>query len=142
MNTIQPRWEHFQHQTAVGIRGIGNSKAEAFAQAGLALCALVTDLTSIDPQQETDVGCEESDTELLFIDWLNGLIHEMVTQRMLFSQLDVFIVGPQLIGKIRGENIDIDRHRPKVEIKGATFDELKVCQVEDGTWLAQCVIEV
>jgi tRNA nucleotidyltransferase (CCA-adding enzyme) len=29
-----------------------------------------------------------------------------------------------------------------VEIKGATFTELKVGQDEQGRWLAQCVVDV
>lgn len=141
MNTTHPRWEHFQHQTEVGIRGMGGSKAEAFAQAGIALSAIVTDPALINPLQEVDIVCEEADEELLFIDWLNALIQQMTNQRMLFGIFEVYIVGPQLIARMRGEPIEIGRHRPKVEIKGASLTALKVCQRDDGTWLTQCVIE-
>lgn len=141
MNTTHPCWEHFQHQTEVGIRGIGGSKAEAFAQAGIALSAMVTDPALINPVQEVDVVCEEADEELLFIDWLNALIQQMTNRRMLFGIFEVYIVGPQLIARMRGEPIEIGRHRPKVEIKGASLTALKVRQRNDGTWLTQCVIE-
>jgi len=41
-----------------------------------------------------------------------------------------------------GEPIDVERHRPTVEIKGATFTELAVRRNSDGFWLAQCVVDV
>ena len=33
-------------------------------------------------------------------------------------------------------------HRPAVEVKGATFTELAVRQQTDGSWIAQCVVDV
>jgi len=41
------RWEHFPHDADVGVRGYGTTKAEAFEQAALALCAVVTDPASV-----------------------------------------------------------------------------------------------
>ena len=40
------------------------------------------------------------------------------------------------------EEIDIARHQPTVEVKGATYTELKVVQETDANWLAQCVVDV
>jgi tRNA nucleotidyltransferase (CCA-adding enzyme) len=41
-----------------------------------------------------------------------------------------------------GEAVDAERHQPAVEIKGATYTELKVAQRDHGDWLAQCVVDV
>ena len=40
-----------------------------------------------------------------------------------------------------GEAVDIDRHEPAVEIKGATLTALQVSESPDG-WRAQCVVDV
>jgi SHS2 domain-containing protein len=37
--------------------------------------------------------------------------------------------------------VDIARHQPAVEIKGATYTSLRVAQ-EDGAWVAQTVVDV
>ncbi|MDH3407301.1 MAG: archease, partial [Gammaproteobacteria bacterium] len=34
------RWEHFPHEADMGIRGIGNTRDEAFEQAALAMTAI------------------------------------------------------------------------------------------------------
>jgi SHS2 domain-containing protein len=38
--------------------------------------------------------------------------------------------------------VDVARHQPAVEVKGATFTELKVRRTDQGEWLAQCVVDV
>jgi len=38
--------------------------------------------------------------------------------------------------------VDIARHRPAVEVKGATYTALRVAQEADGAWVAQCVVDV
>ena len=136
-------WEHFEHQADMGVRGIGRDMAEAFAQAALAMTAIITDPAGVRPEQNVRLKCREADPELLFVDWLNQVIYAMATQRMLFSHFDVHIGGNgELQAEIRGEAVDRVRHAPAVEIKGATFTELAVKQQADGSWVAQCVVDV
>lgn len=136
-------WEHFEHRADMGVRGIGRDMAEAFAQAALAMTAIITDPAGVHPEQGIRLACSEADPELLFVDWLNRVIFEMATRRMLFSHFDVHISGNgELQAEIRGEAVDRTRHTPAVEIKGATFTELAVQHQADGSWVAQCVVDV
>lgn len=138
----QPRWEHFPHDADMGIRGYGATPAEAFEQAALALTGVITDLDSVDPSQQVEVQCEVDDQEVLFVDWLNAIIYEMATRRMLFSKFEVTLEGPRLQGKLWGEAVVVEKHHPAVEVKGATFTCLRVAHEADGRWLAQCVVDV
>jgi SHS2 domain-containing protein len=136
-------WEHFEHRADMGVRGFGHDMAQAFAQAALAMTAIITDPAGVRPDHLIHVTCSETDPELLFVDWLNRLIFEMATRGMLFSRFDVHIGdNGELQADIRGEALDRTRHTPAVEIKGATFTELSVRQLTDGRWLAQCVVDV
>jgi SHS2 domain-containing protein len=136
------RWEHFSHQADIGVRGIGASKEAAFEQAGLALTAVITDLKALNATDVVEVTCEAPDDELLFVDWLNAIVYEMATRRMLFGKFHVHIGGGRLRGKLWGQPVDIARHQPAVEVKGATYTELRVQRREDGAWIAQCVVDV
>ena len=42
---------------------------------------------------------------------------------------------------IADEPVDLDRHHPAAEIKGATFTEIRVAS-KKGRWVAQCVVDV
>ena len=135
-------WEHFPHQADMGVRGIGSSKEAAFEAAALALTAVVTDPKSVAPTQEVSIVAEAADDELLLVDWLNALVYEMATRKMLFSRFAVRFNNHSLQATAWGEPIEVVRHQPAVEVKGATYTELSVKQDEQGRWIAQCVVDV
>ena len=135
-------WEHFPHEADMGIRGIATSLEEAFAQAAMALTAIVTDPASIRVRETITLTAADPDRELLFVDFLNALIFEMARRHMLFSRFQVTITSDRLSATAQGETVDVARHQPAVEIKGATYTALAVKRQDDGTWLAQCVVDV
>lgn len=126
----------------MGVRGFGASKAEAFEQAALGLTAVIADPETVRPREVINVTCEAPDDELLFVDWLNALVYEMATRNMLFSRFEVHIDGQRLKGPAWGEKVDITRHQPAVEVKGATYTALRVSQDDNGNWLGQCIVDV
>ncbi len=133
---------HFIHDADIGVRGVGNSKEEAFEQAAIALTAVITDPEKVRPDELVELTCEAPDDGMLFADFLNVLIYEMATRRMLFSKFEVHIEGHKLQAKAWGEAVDVAKHEPAVEVKGATYTELAVKQDENGAWVAQCVVDV
>lgn len=135
------RWEHFPHEADMGVRGIGASREAAFEQAALALTAVITDPAAVAAEEMVEVECEAPDVELLFADWLNSLIYEMTTRGMLWSRFEVTLEGPRLHGRAWGEKVESDKHHPAVEVKGATYTELRV-EKNDGDWIAQCIVDV
>lgn len=141
MNTMKEKWQHFQHVADIGIRGYGDTAAEAFRQAAIAMTAVITEPELVDANMCIDVQCESPDIEYLFVDWLNSLVYEMATRHMLFSQYDIEITDGHLYARVCGEKIDRDKHQPVVEIKGATLTELKVKRDDNG-WMAQCIVDV
>ena len=107
-----------------------------------ALTAVITDPTSVAALRSIEVSCEAPDTELLLVNWLNALVYEMATRKMLFSRFEVSIDGEHLKAKAWGEAIDVAKHEPGVEVKGATCTALSVKQDDRGAWIAQCVVDV
>ncbi len=142
------RWEHFAHGADIGVRGEAADCAQAFAQAALALVAIVTPPHTVRERTSWAFACEAPDREILLLDWLNALIVEMSTSGVLFARFEVSIGeaagGSMLALKATawGETIDAARHDRAVEPKGATFTELRVLRDASGRWTAQCVIDV
>ncbi len=137
-------WEHFSHDADIGVRGFGSTPAEAFEQAALALTAVVT-RAQVEPHHRIDVKCEAPDIELLFVDWLNTVIYEMAVRNMLFARFDVSIEGTRLAAALWGEAVDVARHAPACEPKGATYTALRVAQddaQDGGLWSAACIVDV
>ncbi len=134
-------WEHFSHMADVGIRGVGATVEEAFAQAAVALTAAITEPAKVRYDDSVQLDFASTDLETLLFEWLNALIYEMAVRKMLFSHFQVHIDDCHLQAQAWGERVDRFRHQPAVEVKGATYTELRVAN-EGGVWVAQCIIDV
>lgn len=126
----------------MGVRGVAPTLAGAFEQAAMALTAVMLDPAEVACLEQVDIECQAPDVELLLADWLNALIYHMALRQMLFARFEVSLTATHLQGRAWGEAVDRRRHQPAVEIKGATYTELKVFQNEAGWWVAQCVVDV
>lgn len=136
------RWEHFPHQADIGVRGIGPTLAVAFEQAATAMTAVICDVDDIEPRETVDIDCAAPDDGLLLVEWLNALVLEMAAGGLLFSRFAVEVDRDRLHATAWGEPVDVARHAPAVEVKGATLTELSVNRNASGEWVAQCVVDV
>ena len=135
-------WELFPHGADVGVRGFGTTRDSAFERAACALTAVITNPAKVVANESVSLSCEAPDEELLLTEWLNALVFEMATRSMLFSHFRVRSSGTHLEGEAWGEPVDVARHEPAAEVKGATLTALRVAKGEDGRWVAQCVVDV
>ncbi len=138
---MTPRWEHYEHGADIGVRGFGVTEAQAFEQAALALTAVVADPAAVETRAKIAIECEAPDDELLLAEWLNAIVYEMATRRMLFGAFRVSLAGGRLMAEAEGETVDPARHHPAVEVKGATYTTLRVAPANGG-WIAQTVVDV
>ncbi len=135
------RWEHFAHDADIGVCGYGMTPDAAFEQAAHALTAVVTD-AEVGASMPVTIRCAAADLELLLVEWLNALVYEMAVRRMLFGRFAVRIDDTRLEATAWGEPVDVARHAPACEPKGATYTALRVARTPEGLWSAACVIDV
>jgi SHS2 domain-containing protein len=136
------RWELYSHPSDIGVRGLGATREEAFAQAALALTSVITDLGKVQPKTAVEIECKEQDGDLLFLCWLSTLLYEMDTRRMLFSRFEIQAIEGGIKATAWGEPVEVARHEPAVEVKAATYADLKAERQNNGTWIAQCIVDV
>lgn len=136
------QWEHFEHDADIGLRATASSREGLFVAMAEALTALVTDPEKVRPSEAVSIECEAPDDALLLTDWLNALIYEMATRKMLFGGWQVTIDDHVLRATASGERVDRARHEPVVEVKGATYTSLSVTRDSEGAWHGQCVVDV
>jgi len=137
-----PRWEHFSHDADIGVRGVGPTLAAAFEQAAIALTGVVTNPDRVAAAESVEIRCAADEDDLLLLDWLNAIVYEMATRRMLFSRFEVAIDDRELRAVAWGERVDAARHEPAAEVKGATFTALSVRSPAPGHWVVEDVVDV
>lgn len=135
-------WEHFHHEADIGIRGWGPDLASAFEQAALAMTAVICNPHEIRLATTIRIECEAVDDEFLLVNWIDALVYQMATRSMLFGHFQVGISDGHLVAEVSGEPIDVHRHQPAVEIKGATLTALRVYRDRVGRQVAECIVDV
>lgn len=121
---------------------MGDTLPKAFEEAAVALMAVICTPEKVQSKESVEIHCEADEKDLLFADWINALIYEMDVRKMLFCRFEVHIQNHHLWARVWGEKADPYRHELAVEVKAATFMELKVYENENNQWVAQCVVDV
>ncbi len=138
-------FEYFEVTAEVGIRAWGSTLSEAFAEAARALFELMVDTKAVRPHKTLSVELSAESLELLLADWLNRLILERDRTGCVFSEFRVTVTsaaqGFTLTGEIAGESLDRARHDPRLDVKAATYNNLRVLQQLDRV-CAECVLDI
>ena len=136
-------YELFDHTADLGLRIRADDLPTLFAEAGRALLAvIVEDVDSVRPDQSIELQLEADRLDDLFRDWLAELLYRFHAEKTLLGEFDVELDGTALAATARGEPIDADRHEIESELKAVTYHGLKVEQLEDGTWLAEVIVDI
>jgi SHS2 domain-containing protein len=114
------------------IEAYGTTLEEAFENAAKALCDTMIDLKTVKPKREIKFSIKGNDLYSLLFDWLDKVMLLLVADGLAMSQFSVEIKQHNkdylLEGAARGEPLELDRHRYKVEIKAVTYHEMEIKQ--------------
>jgi len=135
-------YEYFEHQADIGIRGKGNTLAEAFEQAALAMFEIMVDTIDLNPTESQIVEIEADNSEELLISWLSELLFLKDVENKIFSRFEISKIDENtIVAKVYGEKIDFSRHKLKLEVKAATWTQLAIKKHDNG-YIAQCLVDV
>ena len=121
------RFEYFEATADIGFKAYGKTMDEAFENAGLAIFNIISDTEGIEPSTEISFEVTSEDNVSLLYDYLEELLFYHEVEFMLFSQFHVEIDDDlHLKAKIKGEEINWNKHERKTEIKAITFHQMEV----------------
>lgn len=144
------RFKVIEHTADIGIRVSGKTLEELFENAAYGMFAQLTDIDKVQPKEKITVKVQGYDQESLLVNWLNELLYLSATKKMFFSQFKIKSISakvaeeesPQraqkteepmrLLSWVRGEKIDCKKHLCHLEIKAATYHNLKITRGKEG----------
>ncbi len=137
------KWEHYEHTADIGIRGYGRTLEESFENVAIALFDVMVDVRKVEPKEVREIEVSGKDLYALLYNFLEELLILHDTEGLVFSDFEVKIEkteeGYKLKAKAYGEPLDYEKHEPKEEVKAITYHDMKIEQLEEGTWIAQLV---
>lgn len=135
-------FEIIEHTADVGIVARGATREELFANAAIALFALMVDLAGVKEREERRVEVAAQDWGGLLVRWLSELLYYVDAEELLFRRFQILELEPfRLVAQAFGETIDRKRHRLHFGVKAVTKHMLEVRE-EDGRWRAQVLLDI
>jgi SHS2 domain-containing protein len=134
-------YQRFGHGADIGIKGIGKTLEEAFAEGARAMFDAMVDVKKVKPQKEVKIKAEAANQEELFVEFLNKLLAEADLGNLVFSKFKVVIRNNEILASAWGEELDQEKHNIKTEVKAATYSMLKIGR-ENNNYFTQCIIDV
>jgi len=125
-----------EHTADTGIKFYGETFSEIYENAAKGMSSLITDRRTVKPIKEKIFIIEGKDYEELTINWLRELHYFHQSELFLFRKFKF----NKLSGKERnftvsstafGENINLNRHKIKNEIKLVTYHKFYVKKIEN-----------
>lgn len=135
-------FEVLEHTADVGIRVHGGSLAELLKNAALALMSLITDRESVRPDEEIVFEVEAETGEELLVKMLSEILYLHEVGKMVFADAEIELTdGLKLRGRLRGEKTDTSRHELQLDIKAATYHNLKIERTNDR-FMAEIIFDI
>lgn len=126
-------YEVIEHTADIGLKIYGRDLKELFINAVTGLLSLIVDLNRVDSSAEIEVKIEEDNREELLVSWLNEFIFQFSARSFITKEINIRdIADNKVMAKIKGETIDLSKHKILSEIKAATYHELEIKEVEGG----------
>jgi SHS2 domain-containing protein len=135
-------WEHFEVEADVGVRGWGETRAVAFAQATLGVFALLVDPREVEAREQREVRAQADGPEALLVTWIDECLYVHDIEGFVVHEVEMTVCSDTLAhGLLRGEPVDPARHRLGTVVKGATYHTVAV-GVRDGRHEVRVIVDV
>lgn len=135
-------FREIEHTADLGMEVQGADSAELFSAAANGLYRLIADPSLIEPKEEIAVSASAEGWEELLHAWLCELLAQFNLKGFVGRECEIKTLDAGRVeARLKGESLDLKRHRFFTEIKGVTYHELKVWQ-ENGRWYARVIFDV
>ena len=139
---MSKRFEIIDHTADIGIRAFGESQSEAMEAAAEGLFHLIVPGAEVRAVEEEIIEVEGDDGVDLMVKWLGELLFRFDARKRVYGEFHVEMAASnKLRARVRGERLDLSRHRPQMEIKAVTYCGARVDQ-RDGRWIAEVVFDI
>jgi len=135
-------YQIFEHTADIGVRVKGGDLNELFKSAGLALFQISSRRQFIKSKKRTSFTIRQSSSSLeeLFINWLNELLSLSSAKGVIFHDIKIIELDNNKLEAV-AVGSDLINYKVDIEIKAATYHELKIEHKEAG-WIAEFILDV
>ncbi|MFH1783597.1 MAG: archease [bacterium] len=115
------------HTADIGIVAYGRTLGAVFTNAALGMFNIMTDIKKVKPTTSIRISVKASNSEELFVRWLNELLYYYSRKQIVFSMFEIKSIDERkLTAVVYGEKLKKSSIVIRREIKAATYHQLKL----------------
>ncbi len=114
---------------------------DLFCDSALALSEVMVDTKTVEPKIEETIDLSSNSLDMLLYDFLSEIVYFKDAKSLLFSKFEVKIDNLNLNAKLRGEQIDREKHSLRIDVKAVTLYRFNLHN-ENGIWRAEFVLDI
>ncbi len=138
-------YEFLPHTADIKIRAWGTTLEEAFEKAAEAFTDTTVDINTVTPKMRDELTVYGDDLEELLYNFIEELIVRLDSEGKVYSRFKTKIDREDgryvLHAEMWGENLDLNKHEPKIHVKAMTYHEMKIDK-EDGRYVIEYVLDI
>ncbi|MFW9966035.1 MAG: archease [Candidatus Thorarchaeota archaeon] len=120
-----------EHTADITIECWAPTLEEAFEEGALAALEVILDTSTVEPRNAVKINVQGIDLEELLVEWIGYLIAMIDIKSQFYSKFRVKKIeeasqGYRLSAEVWGEDIDLDRHDTRTEVKAMTYADMKI----------------
>jgi SHS2 domain-containing protein len=136
------KYEIIDHTADIGIKVYGGFLEELFVNAAYGMFDIIADLEGLKTSTSVKIELEAANTEELLVAWLDELIYNFYTKKIIFSEFKIYeLTDTKIKAEAFGKNIGDKKSRLKTEIKAATYHGLKI-EEKNRNYEVQIIFDV
>jgi SHS2 domain-containing protein len=134
-------FEVIEHTADIGIIARGSGLPALFSNAASGMLSLLIEADTLRQDVTREISLEAGDMETLMVQWLNELLYITYTEKLVLHKFDIVIDENRLAASCKGQEIELNSHIFKREIKAATYHNLRIVE-RDGEYSAQIIFDI
>lgn len=138
--TPEHGFRYHEHTADITIECWAPTLEAAFEEAALATFEVILDTSTVQPANSTDISVQGVDLQELLVEWIGRLLALIDINVYFYSKFEILGIaedseGFKLEGRAWGEDIDLERHDTRTEVKAMTYADMRIEQTSETTTL-------
>ncbi|MEO9307646.1 Protein archease [Nitrosotalea sinensis] len=136
-------YRYLEHMTDAFIEVTGDTIDEAFENAGISVVDTIIDIKSVEVKEDRTMELHADNLKSLLYNWLEEIIILTVTDGFAVKIFHVKITKNDtchLLANISGEEINVEKHHFKMEIKAPTYHLMEI--IEEKPVLMRFILDL
>src|SRR5579883_3084872 len=136
-------YRYLEHMTDALIEVTGDTIDEAFENAGISVVDTIIDIKSVEVKEDRTMELHADNLKSLLYNWLEVIIILTVTDGFAVKTFHVRITKNDtyhLLANISGEEINVEKHHFKMEIKAPTYHLMEI--IEEKPVLMRFILDL